>query len=119
MIVMNKAQVEKVPCVSVRTVGPLFFIGPQRLKRLAHDACVQVDSSTVCAYLHCRWGALQNKKRSVALAKRFFDMQIPDGPVHFGSFVSMTISELKEVFGSIDEIPVGVVRYAEPLARNL
>lgn len=109
---MNKEQVERASCASVRDVEPLFFISPQRLKRLAHNACVQVDSSTVCAYLHCRWGVLRNKKRTVALAKRFFDIQVSDNPVCFGSTVSMTISELIEVFGSIDEIPFGTVRHS-------
>lgn len=111
---MNKAQVEKASCGSAHTGEPLFFIGSQSLKRLAQDACVQVDSSAVCAYLHCRRGTLRNKKRSAALARRFFDMQVSDNLICFGSFVSLTIAELKEVFGSIDEVPVGMVRYAAP-----
>lgn len=107
---MARNQEKKVHRMPKHVVEPLLFIGPQRLRSLARDVQVQVDASAVCVYLHCRWKVLQNKKNAAALAKQFFDLKESDSRIQYGSSVCMTISELIEVFGRIDSVPVGAVR---------
>lgn len=115
---MARNQEKKVHRMPERVAEPLLFIGPQRLRRLARDVQVQVDASAVCVYLHCRWKVLQNKKKAVELARQFFDLKESDSRIRYGSSVCMTISELIEVFGKLDSVPIGAVRGASCLSSE-
>ena len=89
------------------------YLVPRELARMRAQERVLVDSSTISALVQgC---VFMSEKRSFSVLKRLESrmssiMGGKKGSIYFGQFIEMSVVEITSIFGSVDNIPIGIIK---------
>lgn len=91
------------------------FVLPEELQSLAPSDKLLVDSSALCATVHelTNWTRRQEMTGRIrGLYERFFAVGDENARIEFGTSIEMSVDEIRSIFGSEQDVPLGILRKA-------
>lgn len=88
------------------------LISPSELSEMELQERVLVDSSAICAILHSNI-ELRRQRKAMSVRKieaRIFDSSAESERIVFGEEVELSICDVRDVFGDVENVPLGVLK---------